>query len=79
MPRSLRLLLSAIAGFVAAWVALLGIVGAAAGVAWIFLFGDEPWPRWGEWLILGLGIIGAIAVGIVIGLAAGRAMARGWQ
>lgn len=49
------------------WALLLGIgaglfaTAVAAGVAWIYLFGDSPWPDWTNWAIPG--------VGAVIGLA----------
>lgn len=43
------LLLGAGAGLVAATV--------AAGVAWIYLFGDSMWPDWTNWAIPGIGIV----------------------
>lgn len=54
------------AGFI--WGATLGIaaavlaMGIAAGFAWIFMFGDDPWPEWANWAIVGFGI----AVGLVV-------------
>ncbi len=49
------------------WATLLGVgaglaaAAIAAGVAWIYLFGDSTWPDWTNWAIPG--------VGAVIGLA----------
>ena len=49
-----------------AWGIVLGIAGGiyaggiAAGFAWLFLFGDDSWPDWGEYAILGV----AVAVGL---------------
>lgn len=54
------------AGFL--WGVVLGVgagllaVAIAAGVAWLFLFGDDPWPWWAEWAILGCGL----AVGLIV-------------
>lgn len=54
------------AGFL--WGLVLGVgagllaVAIAAGVAWLFLFGDDPWPWWAEWAILGFGL----AVGLIV-------------
>ena len=51
-----------------AWGIMLGIAGGiyaggiAAGFAWLFLFGDDRWPGWGETAILGI----AVAVGLAI-------------
>jgi len=42
--RHLYCLLFAIPGFVAALAAAMLVFGAAAGFAWLFLFGDSPWP-----------------------------------
>jgi len=49
-----------VVGFV--WAALLGIgaglaaAAVAAGVAWIYLFGDSQWPGWTSWAIPGFGL-----------------------
>jgi hypothetical protein len=43
------ILLGAGAGLLAAAV--------AAGVAWIYLFGDSTWPEWTNWAIPGVGIV----------------------
>lgn len=51
-----------------AWGILLGIAGGiygaglAAGFAWLFLFGDSPWPAWSEPAILAV----ALATGLAI-------------
>lgn len=52
-------------GFV--WAVLLGIgaglaaTAVAAGVAWIYLFGDSPWPDWTNWAIPGFGVAVGLA------------------
>jgi len=67
MARWLRILLTAIASAIGAYVGLLAIGGGAAGFAWIFLFGDDPWPRWSEIVIPVVALAGAIAGGILLG------------
>lgn len=46
-------------GFVWSTVISLGVALAvsaiAAGAAWIYLFGDDTWPDWANWAILGAG------------------------
>jgi hypothetical protein len=64
-----------------AWGIVLGIVGglyaggAAAGIAWLFLFGDDRWPGWGETAILGVAVVAGLAIlagCTALGWAAGR-------
>lgn len=51
-----------------AWGILLGIAGGmyaggvAAGFAWLFLFGDDRWPGWGETAILGVAMLVGLAI-----------------
>jgi len=47
--------------------ALLGAVAALAGVAWIFIFGDDPWPEWSNEAIMTIALICAVFVGISTG------------
>ena len=68
----------------ALWGFLLGIgagllaAAFAAGVAWLFVFGDGPWPWWAEWAILGTGIAVGLAVFLVC-LALTRMVARRYE
>ena len=45
------------------WAMLFGIgagllaTAVTAGVAWIYLFGDSPWPDWTNWAIPGVGAV----------------------
>lgn len=51
-------------GFV--WGAVIGlgvalaVAAVAAGVAWLYLFGDAPWPDWAGWAILGTGAVAGL-------------------
>lgn len=67
------------------WGALLGglaasaVMAMAAGVSWLFLFGDDPWPEAVGWLIPLIGLtafLGVLAVGVAFGLRRGRRAER---
>ena len=51
-------------GFVWGTVIGLGVAVAvaavAAGIAWIYLFGDAAWPDWANWAILGAGAVAGL-------------------
>lgn len=79
MPRWVRILLTALAAGFGGWAGLMMVGGGAAGIAWIFLFGDDPWPRWGEWLIVGAATVGMIGGAILLGLAAWRSTGNKWD
>ena len=64
-----------------AWGIVLGVAagiyaaGIAAGFAWLFLFGDDRWPDWGESAILAVAAIAGLAIFAgctALGWAAGR-------
>ena len=48
MNRWVALLLSVIGGAACALVLLMVGTAAAMGILWLFVFGDDPWPRWVE-------------------------------
>src|SRR5882672_4161184 len=52
--------------------AALAVVGVGAGIAWLFLFGDEPWPAAVEWILPLLGL----AAGLIVALAVVRLGSR---
>ncbi len=63
-------------GGLAAW----AVMATAAGVSWLYLFGDDPWPEAVGWLIPLIGLVaflGALAVGVAFGLRIGRRAERG--
>ena len=73
MPRWLRILLTIVAAAFGGWAGLIAIGGGAAGIAWIFLFGDDPWPAWSDPVIMSIALAGAIGGAIVLGRAAWQA------
>ena len=76
MSRWVRIILTAIAAVIGGYAGLIAIGGGAAGIAWIFLFGDDPWPRWSEIVIPLVALAGAIAGAVGLGLAAWRSTGK---
>jgi len=58
------------------WGGMIVVGGGAAGIAWIFLFGDDPWPHWSEIVIPLVAFLGAVAGATILGLAAWRATGK---
>jgi hypothetical protein len=48
------LVLFGIPGFLVAAIASMAILGAMAGIFWIFVFGDNAWPAWAEYALIAL-------------------------
>jgi hypothetical protein len=76
MPRWVCILLTAIAAVIGGYAGLIFIGGGAAGIAWIFLFGDDSWPRWGE-IAIGLAavagaLLGALSAGLAVWRTTGK-------
>lgn len=46
-----RKIAAIIAGVAFGIAAFLGLFAVCAGVAWLYLFGDDPWPEW-SWVVL---------------------------
>lgn len=66
-------------GLVFGVAAALAVMALGAGVSWLFLFGDDPWPPALAWLLPALGAVSGVAVlagGIAAGLAFGRRAER---
>ncbi len=56
-------------------IAALAVMAMAAGVSWVFLFGDDPWPEAVGWVIPLTGLtafLGALALCTSLGLRSGR-------
>jgi hypothetical protein len=68
-----------------AWALLLGpcaaflVFGFAAGVSWLWLFGDDAWPSYTGWALPLVGVLGGLGVAaacIAVAIAAGRQNAQ---
>ncbi|NUT00789.1 MAG: hypothetical protein HOP96_07425 [Sphingomonas sp.] len=40
------LLLAIVGGAIAAYTTVLLVGGATLGILWLWVFGDDPWPKW---------------------------------
>jgi fatty acid desaturase len=76
MSRWARILLTCLAALIGGWAGLIAIGGGAAGIAWIFLFGDDPWPKWSEIAIPLVALAGSLAAAWVLGFATWRSTGR---
>ena len=56
MSRWLALLLSILGGAIIAYCLLLAVGGAVLGFLWLYVFGDDPWPAWSNY-VLGTAIV----------------------
>jgi formate-dependent nitrite reductase membrane component NrfD len=64
--RYLYVLLFAPTAVLLALVTTAAVVGASAGVLWLFVFGDDPWPAWSEPLLGALALAVGAAVATVL-------------
>jgi membrane protein YdbS with pleckstrin-like domain len=48
----MRLALAVLGAAAVAVAMFIGLFAAAAGFAWIYLFGDDPWPDWSGAVLL---------------------------
>jgi hypothetical protein len=62
--RWLALLISIIGGAVIAYAMLLAIGGAVLGILWLYVFGDDPWPEWSNYVLGTAIVVGGIAAWI---------------
>ena len=76
MSRWLRIVLTTIAALIGGYVGLIFVGGGAAGIAWIFLFGDDPWPKWSENVIPLVALAGALAGAYALGFATWRSTGK---
>ena len=68
MSHWLALLLSIIGGAIIAYCLLLVVGGAVLGFLWLYVFGDDPWPAWSNYVLGAAIVIG----GLVAWIAGGR-------
>ena len=76
MSRWLALLIAVIGGGVAAFAAAIGFVAVSYGVLWIYVFGDDPWPKWVDPVLGVLLFAVALGVWVAVGLLIWRQLVR---
>lgn len=62
----MRILLAIIAAAIAAIVAFMALFAACAGFAWIFVFGDNPWPSWSGVALIVPPAAGALVIAYLV-------------
>jgi hypothetical protein len=50
------MLIAILGGAIAGYAMLLAVGGAIFGFLWIYVFGDDPWPKWSDY-VLGAAIV----------------------
>ncbi len=60
MSRWLALLIAIIGGAFLGYVLLLVVAGGVLGVLWLYVFGDDPWPAWTDYVLGGAIIVGGL-------------------
>jgi F0F1-type ATP synthase membrane subunit c/vacuolar-type H+-ATPase subunit K len=69
------MLVGLVLGGLAALAVMIQAFALTAGVSWLYLFGDDPWPAHAEWILLGAPLVAGLATlgaGLGIGSALGR-------
>ena len=61
MSRWLALLLAIVGGAAAGYAMLLAVGGAVLGFLWIYVFGDDPWPKWSDYVLGTAIVVGGLA------------------
>jgi hypothetical protein len=61
VSRGPALLIAIIGGAVLGYFLFLIAAGAVLGFLWLYVFGDDPWPEWSNYVLGGAIVAGAIA------------------
>ena len=59
--RTLYVLVGLVLGGFAGLAVMIQVFALAAGVSWLYLFGDDPWPAHAEWVLLGSSLMAGLA------------------
>lgn len=60
MNRGLALLIAIIGGALLGYALLLVVAGGVLGFLWLYVFGDDPWPAWSDYVLGGAIVIGGL-------------------
>ncbi len=61
MNRRLALAIAIIGGAFLGYAMLLVIGGGILGILWLYVFGDDPWPAWSDYVLGTAIVIGGLA------------------
>jgi len=61
MNRWLAMAIAVIGGAFLGYAMLLVVFGAVAGFLWLYVFGDDPWPEWSDYVLGAAIFIGGLA------------------
>jgi F0F1-type ATP synthase membrane subunit c/vacuolar-type H+-ATPase subunit K len=73
--RTLYLLVGLVLGALAALAVMIQVFAVGAGISWLYLFGDDPWPAGAERYLFGVSLAAGLATlgaGLGIGYTLGR-------
>ena len=76
MNRWLVLLIAVIGGAILGYFLLLLVAGGVLGVLWLYVFGDDPWPAWSDYVLGAAIIFGGLASWIFCSRMIWRALMR---
>ena len=61
MNRWLALAISIVGGALLGYALLLVVGGAVLGILWLYVFGDDPWPAWSDYVLGTAIVVGGLA------------------
>ena len=61
MSRWLALAIAVVGGGFIAYALLLIVGGGILGFLWLFVFGDDPWPKWSDYVLGTAIVVGGLA------------------
>ena len=62
----MRALIAILAATIGGIAMFIGLFAACAGFAWIFVFGDNPWPSWSSAVLILIPAAGAMIGAIIL-------------
>lgn len=60
MNRRLALLIAIVGGAVLGYFVFLFVAGAVLGLLWLYVFGDDPWPEWSDYVVGTVIVLGGL-------------------
>jgi hypothetical protein len=60
VSRWLALLIAIVGGAALGYALLLVVAGGILGILWLYVFGDDPWPAWTDYVLGGAIVLGGL-------------------